>query len=66
MTRCSRPPVMSFSLRPRAGRISADLPGTTWERLSFVDTWTVRSALRIACSVTSVSGAAAVKFRPSR
>ena len=58
VTRCSCPPVRSFSVRPRVGRISASWPGTTWERLSLVETCTVRSARRIASSVTSVSGAA--------
>ena len=52
VTRCGRPPVRSFSLRPSAGRISASRPWTTWERLSLVETWTVSSAPRIASSVT--------------
>ena len=49
----------------QGGRISAVRPGTRWERLSFVEICTVRSAFRIAFSVTSVSGAAAVKLPPS-
>ena len=64
VTRCSRPPVRSFSLRPRAGRISAVRPCTTCERFSLVETWTVSSALRIACSVTSVSETAETKLPP--
>ena len=52
--RCGRAPAGSA---PR-GRC------TTWERLSLVETCTVRSALRIASSVTSVSGAAETKLPP--
>ena len=64
VTRCSRPPVRSFSLRPSAGRISAVRPWTTCERFSLVETCTVSSALRIACSVTSVSETAETKLPP--
>ncbi len=64
VTRCTRPPVRSFSLRPRAGRISASPPCTTCERLSLVETCTVSAALRIAASVASVSGAAPTKLPP--
>ncbi len=64
VTRCSRPPVLSFSERPSAGRISASRPVTTCERLSFVDTWTVRSARRMAASVTAVSETAETKLPP--
>ena len=60
-----RPPVRSFSVRPSVGRISASLPCTTCERLSLVETCTVRSARRIAFSVTWVSGLAATKLPPS-
>ena len=38
VTRCSRPPVKSRSLRPNAGRINASCPVTKCERLSLVDT----------------------------
>ena len=65
VTRWFRPPVRSFSVRPRVGRMSAVRPWTTCERLSLVETCTVSSALRIAFSVTSVSGAAATKLPPS-
>ena len=51
VTRWTVPPVRSFSLRPRAGRISASPPCTTCERLSLVETCTVRSAVRSAASV---------------
>ena len=64
VTRWSRPPVRSFSERPSAGRISASRPVTTWERLSLVETWTVRSARRMAASVTSVSETAETKLPP--
>jgi hypothetical protein len=36
--RCTRPPVVSFSLRPSTGRMRAVSPQTTWERLSLVET----------------------------
>jgi hypothetical protein len=62
--RCGVPPVRSRSLRPSGGRISASRPWTTWERLSLVPTWTVSGALRIASSVTEVSGAAETKLPP--
>ena len=65
VTRCIRPPVQVASrCGPAPGRISASRPVTTCERLSLVETCTVRSALRIACSVTSVSGAAETKLPP--
>ena len=64
VTRCSRPPVRSFSLRPSTGRISASRPVTTCDRLSLVETWTVRSACRMASSVTSVSDIAETKLPP--
>jgi hypothetical protein len=56
--------VKSCSLRPSTGRISASPPVTKCDRLSLVDTCTVRAQLRIALSVTSVSGAAATKLPP--
>ena len=64
VTRWSTPPVRSRSLRPRAGRISAAWPQRTCERLSLVETITVRSAFSIASSVTRVSGAAETKLPP--
>lgn len=64
VTNCSPLPWRSRSVRPRVGRISARAPVTACERFSFVDTWTVRRALRIAASVTSVSGDAATKLPP--
>ena len=64
VTRCGRPPVRSFSLRPSAGRISASRPVTTWERLGLVETCTVRSARRRASSVTVVSDMAETKLPP--
>lgn len=54
----------SLSVRPRVGRIRARLPVTAWERLSLVETCTVRAARRIAASVTSVSGVAPTKLPP--
>ena len=64
VTRCLVPPVMSRSLRPSAGRMSASRPWTTWERLSLVETCTVRAARRKASSVTAVSEMAATKLPP--
>ena len=51
VTRCSPPPRRSRSVRPRVGRMIARRPVTTCERLSFVETCTVRSVLRSAASV---------------
>ena len=64
VTRWSRPPVRSRSLRPSTGRMSAVRPQTACDRLSLVETWTVRSAPRIASSTTAVSGAADAKLPP--
>ncbi len=64
VTNCSPPPWRSRSVRPRQGRIRARAPVTACERLSFVDTCTVRLARRMAASVTSVSGEADTKLPP--
>ena len=64
VTNCSPLPWTSRSVRPRVGRIRARAPVTACERLSFVDTCTVRRARRMAASVTSVSGEAATKLPP--
>ena len=63
-TTCLRPDTTSRSVRPRAGRITALCPGTTWLRLSLVDTCTVRAQFRRAASVTAVSGVAEAKLPP--
>jgi hypothetical protein len=39
-------------------------PATTWERLSFVETCTVRPTRSIAAWTTSVSGVAETKLPP--
>ncbi len=64
VTNWSPPAWASRSVRPRVGRMRARAPVTAWERLSLVDTWTVRRARRIAASVASVSGVAETKLPP--
>jgi hypothetical protein len=64
VTNCSAPACTSTSVRPRQGRISDRCPGTTCERLSLVDTCTVRGTVRRAAAVRSLSGVAAAKFPP--
>lgn len=64
VTNCLPPAWTSLSVRPRVGRIRARVPVTAWERLTLVETCTVRRALRMATSVTSVSGVAATKLPP--
>ena len=64
VTNWSPAAVVSRSVRPSVGRISARAPVTTCERLSLVETCTVSRVLRIAASVTRVSGVAATKLPP--
>ncbi len=64
VTNCLPPAWTSLSVLPRVGRIRARVPVTAWERLSLVETWTVRRARRMAASVTAVSGVAATKLPP--
>ena len=52
-------------MRPSVGRMSASAPVTTCERLSLVDTCTVRSVPRMAASAAAVSEIAATRLPPS-
>ena len=65
VTTCSPVTWVSRSVRPRQGRISASRPATACERLSLVETCTVRSRPRIASSVRVVSGVAETKLPPT-
>ena len=64
VTNCLWPPVMSRSVRPSVGRISAVRPAMTCERFSLVETWTVIAVPASAASVTVVSGVARTKLPP--
>ena len=64
VTNCSPDAWTSRSVRPRQGRISDSVPGSTCERLSLVAMCTVSRQPRRAASVTGVSGVAAAKLPP--
>lgn len=59
---CSPVAWTSRSLRPRVGRMRAVSPQTVWERLSLVEMCAVSVHLRIASSVTALSGVARTKL----